>query len=100
MAVSEPISAGRRGPELSNTSRRQSSTQQGDEAPGHEPCGSTRAHLSKEVWSGATGHVSVPELISAGRYGSKLQLTWQRVHARPATCLDLELVCGGIRSSG
>jgi hypothetical protein len=100
MAVSEPISAGRRGPELSNTWRRQSSTQQGDEAPGHEPCGSTRAHLSKEVWSGATGHVSVPELISAGRYGSNVQLTWQRVDARPATCLDLELVCGGIRSSG
>jgi hypothetical protein len=29
-----------------------------------------------------------------------LQLAWQRVDTRPAPCLDLELVCGGTRSSG
>jgi hypothetical protein len=37
---------------------------------------------------------------SAGRCGLKLQLVWQHVDARPAPCLDLELVCGGTRSSG
>jgi hypothetical protein len=43
---------------------------------------------------GADGHVAAPEPTSAGRCGPKLQLTWQRVDARPAHCLDLELVCG------
>jgi hypothetical protein len=46
------------------------------------------------------GHMVAPEPTSVGRCGSKLQLTWQRVDARPALCLDLELVCGGTRSSG
>jgi hypothetical protein len=41
------------------------------------------------------GHMAALELTSAGRCGPKLQLTWQRVDARPAPCLDLELVCGG-----
>jgi hypothetical protein len=41
-----------------------------------------------------------PELISAGRCGPKLQLMWLRMDARPASCLDLELVCGGFRSLG
>jgi hypothetical protein len=44
--------------------------------------------------------VAAPEPTSAGRCGSKLQLTWQRVEACSAPCLDLELVCGGTRSSG
>jgi hypothetical protein len=46
------------------------------------------------------GHVAAPEPTSARRHGPKLQFTWQRVDARPALCLDLELVCGGTRSSG
>jgi hypothetical protein len=62
--------------------------------------GSVGAHLSKEVRSGAAGHVVVPEPTSVGRCGPKLQLMWQRVDARPAPYLDLELVCGGTRSSG
>jgi hypothetical protein len=117
MAASEPISVGRRGPELSNTWQRWSSplreaepramghmaapepTQQGGEAWGHETRGSTGVHLSKEVRSGVAGYVVAPEPTSAGRCGPKLQLTWQRVNARPAPCLDLELVCGGSRSS-
>jgi hypothetical protein len=52
------------------------------------------------VRSGATGHVAAPKPTSAGRCGPKLQLTWQRVDARLAPYLDLELVCGGTRSSG
>jgi hypothetical protein len=40
------------------------------------PRGSTGAHLSKEVRSEAAGHVAAPEPTSAGRCGSKLQLTW------------------------
>jgi hypothetical protein len=62
--------------------------------------GSTGAHLSKEVRSGAVGHVAAPDPTSAGRCGPKLHLAWQRVDAHPAPCLELELVCGGTRSSG
>jgi hypothetical protein len=98
VAALELASTGKRGSELRNTWRRQSSTQQGDETPG--PRGNTEAHLSKEVSSGAAGHVTAQEPTSAGRCGLKLQLTWQRVDARHAHCLDLELVCGGTRSSG
>jgi hypothetical protein len=46
------------------------------------------------------GHVVVSEPTSAGRCGLKLQLTWQRVDARPAHCLDLELVCGVLGLQG
>jgi hypothetical protein len=91
MAAPEPTSARRRGPELRNVWRRQSSTQQGDEARGHMSCGSTGAHLSKDVRSEATGHVAAPKPTSARRCGPKLQLAWQHVDARPALCL--ELVC-------
>jgi hypothetical protein len=41
-----------------------------------------------------------PEPTFAGRCGPKVQLMWQHMDARPAPCLDLELVCGGTRSSG
>jgi hypothetical protein len=100
VAAPEPTSAGRRGPELSNTWQHRSSTQQGGEARSHGTRGSIGAHLSKEVRFRAMGHVATPEPTSAGRCGSKLQLAWQRVDARPAPCLDLELVYGGTRSSG
>jgi hypothetical protein len=76
-------------PELNSVRRRGSGTR-----------GSTGPHLSKEVRSGATGHVASPEPTSAGRCGPKLHLAWQCVDARTAPCLDLELVCGGTRSSG
>jgi hypothetical protein len=100
VAAPEPTSTGMRGPEVRNMWQRRSSTQQGVEVRGHRSCGSTRAHLNKEVKSGATGHVAAPEPTSTGRCGPKLQLMWQRVDARPAPCLGLELVCGGTRSSG
>jgi hypothetical protein len=77
--------------ELNSASRRGS---------GHGPHGSTGAHLSKEVRPEAAGHVAALKPTSAWRCGLKLQLTWQRVDARPASCLDLELVCGGTRSLG
>jgi hypothetical protein len=60
----------------------------------------TRGSTEKEVSSRAVGHVVALEPTSAGRCGPKLQLTWQRMDARPGPCLDLELVCGGTRSSG
>jgi hypothetical protein len=47
----EPTSVGRRGPELRDTWRHQSSPQQGDEIRGRETCGSARARLDKEVRS-------------------------------------------------
>jgi hypothetical protein len=46
------------------------------------------------VRSGAARHVVPPEPTSAERCGLKLQLAWQRVDARLASCLDLELVRG------
>jgi hypothetical protein len=52
------------------------------------------------VRSGTAGHAVASEPTSAGRCGLKIQLTWQRVDTRYAPCLDLELVCGGTRSSG
>jgi hypothetical protein len=68
-------------------------------ARNHGTRGSAGGHLSKEARSGAEGHVVAPEPTSARMCGPKLQLTWQRVDAHPAR-LDLELVCGGIQSSG
>jgi hypothetical protein len=62
--------------ELRNVWRFRSSTQHGDEAWGHEPCGSTGAHLSKEVRSEVVRHVSAPEPTSVRRCGPKLQLMW------------------------
>jgi hypothetical protein len=76
MTAPEPTLAGRRGPELRNTWQHQRSTQQGGEARGHGPRGSTGDHLSKEVRSGAVGHMVAPEPTSAGRCGPKLQLAW------------------------
>jgi hypothetical protein len=44
--------------------------------------------------------VVAPEPTSAGRCGPKLQLTWQRVDAHLAPCLDLELVYRGTGLQG
>jgi hypothetical protein len=74
-------------PELRNAWWRRSSTQQGDEAQSHGPCGSTGAHLSKEVRPRAAGHVVAPEPTSTGRCGPKLHLARQRVDACPAPWL-------------
>jgi hypothetical protein len=99
VAAPEPTSVGRRGPELSNTWQRRSSTQQAGDARGHGTHGSTGAHLGGKARSGAAEHVKVPELTSIGRRGPELQGTWQRIDARHALCLDLKLVCGGTRSA-
>jgi hypothetical protein len=72
VAALESTSTGRRGPELRNTWQRRSSTQQGGETQGHEPCDNTGAHLSKEVRFGAAGHVAAPDPTSVGMCGSKL----------------------------
>jgi hypothetical protein len=93
MAAPEPTSAGRRGPELVNAWRHRSSTQQRDEARGRGPRDSTRVHLSKEVRSGAVGHMAALKPTSTERCGLKLQLTWQCMDAHSAACLDLEFVC-------
>jgi hypothetical protein len=100
VAAPGPTSTGRRGPELRNTWQRRSTTQQGGEAQGHGPRGSTGAHLNKDVRSGVAEHMAALEATSAGRCGSKLQFVWQRVNAHPASCLDLELICGGTQYLG
>jgi hypothetical protein len=76
VAASEPTSTERRDPELSNTWQRRSSTQHGGKARDHGTRGSTGAHLSKEMRSGAAGHVTALEPTSTGRCDPKLQLAW------------------------
>jgi hypothetical protein len=100
VAAPEPTLTGRRGPELRNTWHRQSSTQQEDEARVHGTHDSTGVHLNRKTRSGAVGHVEVPELTLIGMRYPELQGMWQRVDARPTPCLDLKLVCGGIRYLG
>jgi hypothetical protein len=77
-----------------------SSPRQGGKVQSRGTRGSAGAHLSKEARSGAAGHMVAPEPTSVGRCGLKLQLTWQRVDVHLAPCLDIELICGGTRSSG
>jgi hypothetical protein len=48
----------------------------------------------KDVRSGTVGHVAALEPTSPGICDSKLQLTCQCVNVRPATYLDLEVICG------
>jgi hypothetical protein len=91
VAVPEPISSGRRDLELRNTWQRRSSPLREAE-PG--------AHLSREVRSGAAGHMAALEPTSVGRCGLKLQLIWQRVDARSAPYFNLELVCGVLSLQG
>jgi hypothetical protein len=91
--------SGRQSPEPWDTWQRRSSPRQGGEVRSYGPRGSTGAYLSKEVRSGAAGHMAALKPTSAGRCGPPLQLTWQCVDARPTPCLVLELVCGGTRSS-
>jgi hypothetical protein len=74
VAALEPTLVGRQGLKLRNTWQRQSSTQQGGEARGHRARGSTGAHLSNVVRSGAVGHVAASKPTSTGRCGLKLQL--------------------------
>jgi hypothetical protein len=50
-------------------------------ARSHGTHGRIRAHLNKEVMSGAAGYVMTPKSTSAGRCGPKLQRMWQRVNA-------------------
>jgi hypothetical protein len=66
----------------------------GGRARSHGTRDSARAHLGREVSPRAEEHVTESEPTSVGRCGLKLQLAWQRVDARPAPCLNLELVCG------
>jgi hypothetical protein len=81
LAAQELNSARTRGPGPRATWQHRRSPQQGGEVRGR------RTHGASEP-------------TSVGRCGPKLQLVWQRVKARSAPCLDLELVCGGTRSSG
>jgi hypothetical protein len=57
---------------------RRSPPQPGGEVWSRVTCGSAKAHLSREVRSGAKGHVAVPEPISTRRRGLELQVTLQR----------------------
>jgi hypothetical protein len=75
MAAPEPTSAGRQGSELRDMWQCRNSPQQEGEVRGRRTRGGAGTHLSKEVRSGAAGHVVAP-------------------------CLDLDLVCGSTRSLG
>jgi hypothetical protein len=63
-------------PELNSARRR---------GPG--PCGSTGAHISKDVMSGTAGYVVALKSTSVGRCGLKLQLIWPRENTRSAPYL-------------
>jgi hypothetical protein len=60
-----------------DTWQRRSSNQQGGEVRGNRTRGDVGAHLSKEVRSGATGHVAVPVLTSARWRGPGPRNTWR-----------------------
>jgi hypothetical protein len=81
VAALELNSERRRGSGPRATWQHRSSPQQGDEVWDHGTRGGSRAQLCR-------------------RCGPNLQLAWQHVDARPAPCLNLELVCGGTRASG
>jgi hypothetical protein len=51
---------------------------QGDRARSYETRGRAGAHFSREVRSGAKGHVAAPNLTSARRRGPVPRDTWQR----------------------
>jgi hypothetical protein len=87
----------------------------GDGSLGHGAHGSPGAALCQETGAGATAHVTVPELpralvagAGATRHMVALKLPCARRHeswdtsmcARLVFRLDLDLVRGGIRSSG
>jgi hypothetical protein len=99
MAAPELTLSGRQGLKLRDTWQHQRSPCQGGKVRSWGTRGSAGAHLDKEARSGAMGHVAAPKPTSVGRFGLKLQRTWQHVDARPAPCLDLELICGGTLSS-
>jgi hypothetical protein len=56
----------------------QSPPQPGGEVRSHRTRGSAGAHLSREVRSGAIGHVEAPEPTSTERRGPEPYDTWQR----------------------
>jgi hypothetical protein len=58
MAAPELNSARRRGPGSRTTWQHQSTPQQGGEVRGRGTCGSSGAHLCREVWSEATAYVA------------------------------------------
>jgi hypothetical protein len=49
----------------------------GGEVWSHSTRDSAGSHLSREVRSGAVGHVAAPEPTSAGRQGPEPEDTWQ-----------------------
>jgi hypothetical protein len=75
MAPLEPTSAGRRRLEPWDTWQRRSPPQLGGEVQSQMTCGSTRAHLSWEVRSGAIGHATALKPTSAKRPGPELRDT-------------------------
>jgi hypothetical protein len=96
----ELTSTSRRGLRLRNTWQHWSSPRQEGNIQSWGTRDSAGAHLSKEARSGAAGHAVASEPTLVERCGPKIQLMWQCVDARPALYLDLELICGGTRSSG
>jgi hypothetical protein len=70
VAASEPISAGRQGPEPVDTWQRQSPPRSGGEVQSQRTCDSAGAHLSREARSRTAEHMAAPEPTLAGRRGS------------------------------
>jgi hypothetical protein len=100
VATPEPSQLGRRDLEPLDTWKRRCPPYQGGGIRSHWTHGDTGALPIREAESGATGHVAAPDPTLARRQGPVLQGTWWHVGACPAPCLDLKLVCKGIRSAG
>jgi hypothetical protein len=65
-----------------NTWQHRSTSQLGGKVQSHRIRDRTRAHLSREVRSRATGHVAALEPTSVGKRGLEPQNTWQRWNPR------------------
>jgi hypothetical protein len=72
---------------------------QGGRVWSHRTRGGTGALFCREAGSGATGHVVALEPTFVGRQGPVLHGTWRHVDACLTLCLDLKLICRGIRSA-
>jgi hypothetical protein len=69
VAAPEPTPVGKGGPETQDMWQCRSPPQPKDEVQSHRTRGSVGVHLSREMRSGAIGHVAAPEPTSTRRLG-------------------------------
>jgi hypothetical protein len=100
VVVTGPSRVGRRDPESWDTWKLRSPLEQGGGVRSRGTRGGTGALPCREVGSGAMGSVAAMEPSLTRSLSPILWDIRQRVVARPASCLGLELVRRGTRSIG